>query len=49
MVRPDMHIGISRRQWALITRFIDDWAGFPPVTFDDEDGGRAVHKGHIGL
>ena len=49
MVRPDMHIGISRRQWALITRFVDDWTGFPPVTFDDEDGGRAVHEGHIGL
>ena len=52
MVRPDMHIGISRRQWALITRFVDDWAGFPPVTFDDEDGEdgiRATHEGHIGL
>ena len=52
MVRPDMHIGISRRQWALITRFIDDWAGFPPVTFDDEDGEdgiRATHADHVGL
>mgnify|MGYP002521339198 FL=1 len=52
MVRPDMHIGISRRQWALITRFVDDWAGFPPVTFDDEDGEdgiRATHAGHVGL
>ena len=52
MVRPDMHIGISRRQWALITRFVDDWTGFPPVTFDDEDGEdgiRATHAGHVGL
>ena len=52
MVRPDMHIGISRRQWGLITRFVDDWTGFPPVTFDDEDdedGGRAARNGHVGL
>ena len=30
MVRPDMHIGISRRQWEIIERFVDDWTGFPP-------------------
>ncbi len=52
MVRPDMHIGISRRQWEIIERFVDDWTGFPPVTFDDEDdedGGRAARNGHVGL
>ena len=49
MVRPDMHIGVSRRQWKLIERFVDDWSGFPPVTFDDEDGGRATRGGHVGL
>lgn len=52
MVRPGMHIGISRRQWEIIERFVDDWTGFPPVTFDDEDdedGGRAARNGHVGL
>ena len=52
MVRPDMHIGISRRQWEIIERFVDDWTGFPPVTFDDEDdedGGRAARNGPVGL
>lgn len=52
MVRPDMYIGISRRQWGLIERFVDDWRGFPSVTFDDEDdedGSRAARGGHVGL
>ena len=52
MVRPDMHIGVSRRQWTLIERFVDDWSGFPPVTFDDEDdgnGSRAARGEHVGL
>lgn len=52
MIRPNMHIGVSRRQWALVTRFVDDWTGFPPATFDDEDdedGNRAARGGHVGL
>ena len=49
MVRPDMHIGVSRRQWKLIERFVDDWSGFPPLTFDNEDGSRAARGEHVGL
>lgn len=36
MVRPDARIGVSRRQWRLISTFVDDPEAFPPVTLDEE-------------
>ncbi|WP_094636968.1 hypothetical protein [Bifidobacterium eulemuris] len=48
MVHPDDRIGISRRQWRLIERFVDDPASFEPVTLDEEP---TLHNrsGHIGF
>lgn len=48
MVRPDERIGISRRQWALVERFVGDPSGFPMVMLDEEPSiGR--RNGHMGL
>lgn len=36
IVRPDCHIGISRRQWDLISGFVADSRSFDTVTLDEE-------------
>ena len=47
MSSPGERIGISRRQWGLIDRFIVNPADFPPVTMDEEPTIHE-HQGHIG-
>lgn len=47
MVRPDIRIGISRRQWALICAFIANPRAFGDVTLDVEPTLRE-HEGHMG-
>lgn len=47
LVRPHPAIGVSRRQWVLIQRFIADPSAFSLVTFDQEPdvGGLGEHLG----
>ncbi|MEE1296212.1 MAG: hypothetical protein UHD09_05085 [Bifidobacterium sp.] len=48
MVRPDSRIGISRRQWRLITDMVATPERHPGVTLDEEPTLRA-HDGHLGF
>lgn len=48
MIRPDEHIGVSRRQWKLIQDFIAHPGAYPSVTLDEEPTIRS-HSGHFGL
>ena len=48
MIRTDQRIGISRKQWQHINRFISDPNGFTGVTLDEEPSIHE-HKGHTGL
>lgn len=47
-VRPDSRIGISKRQWRLIRKFVDDPMAFPTVTLDVEPS-VTEREGHLGL
>lgn len=48
MVRPDARIGISRRQWRIIQKFIRKPETFPELTLDEEPTIRE-YPGHLGF
>jgi hypothetical protein len=48
MVRPDARIGISRRQWRIIQKFIRKPETFPELALDEEPTIRE-YPGHLGF